>query len=154
MTNRVVITVTAALMLASCGSSSNESQQPSVTVRLSDQENGSLNEAGDRAPSTVAGTQAAPFQANDSGMIIRVKHPSGATVVLRLISADVAPAIEALEQNGFVCKSPATANILEQQDGKRLPIMKVDCASGGSYQLTMMNDQIYIKPWTGTILGM
>lgn len=39
------------------------------------------------------------------------------------------------------------------QDGKMQPAFKVSCSNGRDYQLTIIGSKLYVKPWTGNLLG-
>ena len=55
---------------------------------------------------------------------------------------------------GFPCDRIIEVNQLQQQDGRNLDVFKIECSGGAAYQATIIGDKSYIKPWTGTILGM
>lgn len=65
----------------------------------------------------------------------------------------IAQFAEILRSDGYDCASSLQAFQLRQPDGQDLPIFKVDCTGGLSYQLTELNEKAYVKQWTGTLFG-
>src|SRR4051794_16665908 len=59
---------------------------------------------------------------------------------------------DAVRETGYRCETVSAFNQLEQNDGKRLDVYKIDCGSR-SYQVTMLNGHSHIKPWTGNLIG-
>ncbi len=87
---------------------------------------------------------------------IQVTHPSGQKVEVELVPigtpALVSQFAEQTRLSGFACdRSEAVSQLREA--GNDLQIYKIDCDKGLSYQLTLLNDKPYLKPWNGILLG-
>lgn len=59
---------------------------------------------------------------------------------------------ELMRQSGFACATVSAIYLLRQEDGQPLDVFKVDCDTG-SYQLTEMNGKVFIKDWSGKLMG-
>ncbi|WP_447751904.1 hypothetical protein [Sphingopyxis fribergensis] len=66
--------------------------------------------------------------------------------------SELVPMAEVVRESGFQCDKVNSARQLQQND-KPMDVFKIDCANGNSFQATIMNDQSFLKPWTGVILG-
>jgi hypothetical protein len=108
---------------------------------------------GDVAPSSIG---AASSSEGNNKIPISIETVAGAgTQLAYLVPPLRQPSneqiVRAIEASGFPCGSGVGIHQLEQK-GERLDVYKVDC-SAGSYQLTEMNGNAFIKPWTGVMMG-
>ena len=58
---------------------------------------------------------------------------------------------DALRAAGFRCEAVKEFKQLEQ-NGERMDVYKADCLSE-AYQVTLINGNSHIKPWSGNVLG-
>jgi hypothetical protein len=57
----------------------------------------------------------------------------------------------AVREMGYPCEEMTAFNQLEQ-NGKVMDVYKLDCLAR-SYQITMVDGNAHVKPWTGNIFG-
>jgi hypothetical protein len=130
-----------AMLLAGCDSTNTEQLAEPVDNLVGSP---SASNANNQVPSSAkpTGEPTVEEETSSSGLTFRELGPP--EVVAKLA--------EQTRLSGFPCQASIGASQIVE-NGQQLPIFKIDCAEGQSYQLTILNDKPYIKPWTGDILG-
>ena len=85
---------------------------------------------------------------------LKVVEGSPAQKIYLLPVGDAAQRVkmaESMRESGFACSTVSNIYKVRQEDGRIIDIMKIDCDTG-SYQTTMLNDRVFIKPWDGYLV--
>jgi hypothetical protein len=56
-----------------------------------------------------------------------------------------------LRRNGFPCDRIASARQLQGEDGRKMGVYRIECASGGTYQGRRRDGRVRFRRWTGQL---
>lgn len=103
-------------------------------------------------PTSTAPTPSAEQAPEVSVSIISGQPPQPVRLIAVGDGAKREQLADFMRKSGFPCATVEAAYQLEEMDGASLDIWKLECDTG-NFQVTMMNDRVFIKDWTGNLLG-
>jgi hypothetical protein len=86
---------------------------------------------------------------------VEVATPGGQEDSYRLAPPEPDSVIAAwagvLRRNDFPCDRITSARQLQGEDGRKMGIYRIECATGGTYQGTRRDGRVRFRRWTGQI---